>query len=101
MPSKEYMLRFDANLLNHLNNVHKLLNEKHKKYGNGPIIKTGLSGIITKLDIKLERLRNLEVSLSKTSDDFREEMIEDCIEQLVDIVGYGILGMMWIKGELK
>lgn len=95
------MLRFDANLMKFLNKLHQLLTEKHEKYGNQPILKTGLSGIITKLDIKIERLRNLEVVGGKTPEEFRDEWEEDCLEQLIDIAGYGLLGLMWLKGELR
>lgn len=101
MPSKEYMLRFDANLICRLNGLHQLLNNKHEKYGNQPIIKSGLMGLVSKLDIKVERLRNLEAAGSKTPDDFRDEWEEDVMDTLIDIAGYGMLGQMWLKGELK
>ncbi len=93
----EYMLRFDSNLQRRLMKVQQLLNKKHRKYGNKPITKTGLMGIITKLDIKLERIRHLEADETLARDEWKEETEE----QLIDIAGYGLLGLMWLHGELK
>ena len=100
---KNYMKQFDAKLQSQLGRLQMLLNEKHQKYGNTPINKTGLMGIITKLDIKIERLRTLEASVMTIEDnpDMEDEWREDVQEQLIDIAGYGVLGLMWLKGELR
>ena len=46
----------------------------------------GLSGLVVRLDDKLARLGH---SLTDHPD-------ETCYDTLVDVVGYGIIGLMWI-----
>jgi hypothetical protein len=95
MPSKEYMEEFSYQAEQLHNQEQELLERKHSKYGKRPLVRSGLNGILTKLDIKIERLRNL-LEQKPDLDDMTEaeEWKEDVREQLIDISNYGTLGLM-------
>lgn len=81
-----------------------ILRKKHRKYGNKPILKCGHTGIIPKVDMKLERYRNLIDCAPGTGDQTTpEEQAEweaDVLEQLRDIANYCTLAEMLFQNQL-
>ena len=81
-----------------------ILRRKHAKYGNKPILKTGHGGIIPKIDMKLERYRNLIDCAPRTCDSTTpEEQAEweaDVLEQLRDMANYCSLAEMLFQNQL-
>jgi hypothetical protein len=72
-----------------------LLVKKSNDYGPEPIYNFGLKGISIRIDSKLARLKNLlRPGHVRTVTD---EVIRDT---WMDILGYVILGMLFIEGEL-
>jgi len=98
MPSEEYMDDFSSNCNAVLGDMHRLLQEKHKKYGNRSITKGGYMSIIYKMEMKIERLRTL-VATKDDLDELTEiaEWRDDMHDQLIDIANYGLLGIMLLE----
>ena len=65
---------------------------RHRKYGPDNIAITGLDGIAIRIMDKGARLRNLSCNT-----DILDESIEDI---LIDLAGYGIIGLMYQRGWL-
>lgn len=68
----------------------ELMIRKNNHYGDGPLVAWGILGFVVRLDSKVCRLVNL---MRK-----KEECIEEPIrDTLIDILGYSILGYMFIE----
>lgn len=72
--------------------IRPILINRQRKYGEKNISDTGLTGIVVRSSDKTARLRNLVLGNGADTDD---ESIEDT---LTDQVGYGIIGLMWLRG---
>ena len=66
--------------------VFEILKKKNKTYGDGNISKIGQLGILTRIEEKTEKLKNMI-----KNDIIDEESVED---NWKDVVGYGILGLL-------
>lgn len=76
-----------------------LLLEKHKMYGAGPITRWGELGVLIRIDSKYQRVLNLRqpIAYTKTSEILeREESFNDT---LWDILGYCILGYLFVRSK--
>jgi len=71
--------------------IKSLLKVKNKTYGNKNIVKMGKLGILSRIDEKLERLRNM---IENNIDN--EESREDSWK---DIAGFGIIGLMLERNQ--
>lgn len=81
-----------------VNSVFDTVVSKQKMYGPQNIARFGLSGIIIRLNDKIERLKNLQ--------HYEGPVIFEPIQDTwLDIVGYSVIAIMWINGwfllELK
>ncbi len=79
-----------------------ILREKHDKYGNKPILKSGHDGIVAKIDMKLERYRNLWDN-APNCDSTPEEVAEwsaDMVEQFRDIANYCTLAELLLSNRM-
>lgn len=81
---------FEAGLESALMRVDRVMRERHKKYGPGNIAEFGELGILVRLSDKLARLKN------NRDTDFGDESVGDTI---LDVVGYGLIWMMWRNGS--
>lgn len=72
-------------------NVHKVLVERHAKYGPSNLLRHGVDGIRVRLADKQARLANL----SRRGDQFADDTLVDTI---IDIYGYAICGVMIERG---
>lgn len=68
--------------------VREMMTSRHRKYGAGNIARHGLAGIRVRLDDKLARLE-------AGNDDHPDESVYDTA---LDIVGYGLIYLMWLDG---
>lgn len=68
-----------------------LLKKKNQMYGDNNVIKMGKLGVLTRIEEKVERLRNM---IEKNLDD--DESREDSWK---DIAGFGIIGAMLERGK--
>lgn len=64
---------------------------KQKMYGHGNIARFGLEGIAVRLNDKIERL----INLSKHDGPV---LFEPLMDTWLDIVGYSLIAIMWIRG---
>ncbi len=71
--------------------ISELLIMKNKTYGDKNIDKIGKSGIITRLEEKLERLKHM---IENNIQD--KETVEDTWK---DIIGYAVIGIMLERGR--
>lgn len=71
-----------------LEEVRTVMYERGRKYGPGNIAEFGELGVLVRLSDKLARLRN-------SKDDFSDESVADT---WLDVVGYGLIGLMIQKG---
>jgi hypothetical protein len=72
--------------------VSRILSKKQKDYGPNNIARFAEKGLILRLHDKIARLENL---LEKGYD-ASNESIEDTY---LDIIGYSVIGMMWMTGD--
>lgn len=71
-----------------LEEVRAVMYERGRKYGPGNIAEFGELGVLVRLSDKLARLKN-------SKDDFSDESVADT---WLDVVGYGLIGLMIQKG---
>ena len=76
----------EQEMKNILAEIEKLLIMKNKAYGNKNIEKIGKSGILIRLEEKMERLKHM---ISNEIQD--KESVEDTWK---DIIGYAVIGIM-------
>ena len=74
------------------NEVSRILADKQRDYGPNNIARFAEKGLILRLHDKVARLENL---LSGSSE-ARNESIADTY---LDIIGYSVIGLMWMNGE--
>jgi hypothetical protein len=74
-----------------VNFIFDIIVEKQKMYGPKNIEKFGLRGIIIRLNDKIERLKNLQQHQGPV-------LFEPIQDTWLDIVGYSVIGIMWIHG---
>lgn len=72
-----------------LEEIRELMMGRHKKYGPGNISRHGMLGILVRIDDKLARLGH-------STDDYEDEAYEDA---LMDVVGYGLIGIMYQRKQ--
>lgn len=82
-------MSFSSDLEDVLAEVSEVMQDRHAKYGAGNIAEFGETGILVRLGDKFARLKNNR----RTS--FFDESVDDT---LLDIVGYGLIWLMWRKG---
>jgi hypothetical protein len=82
-------LDFGENLGEVLHEIAELMKDRHKKYGNSNISKRGIPGILVRLDDKLARIDNGDM-------DYADESYRDA---WIDVVGYGLIALMWLDGN--
>jgi|GEM_PF-6338823 len=91
-------LRFQWSPEGLLKEVINKLKQKHEDYGNASLIRYGVFGFLVKIHQKIDRLQNLIGS--KGPVDYRETQNEPVEDTWLDIAGYGILLLMYGRGEL-
>ena len=74
-----------------INQIFDTVIGKQKMYGHGNIARFGLEGIAVRLNDKIERL----INLSKHDGPV---LFEPLIDTWLDIVGYSLIAIMWIRG---
>lgn len=75
--------------------VHKVLVKKQMDYGHGNIKRFGRIGLIVRMQDKVARLENL---MSKY-DDEQTPQNESILDNVIDVMGYSAIGIMWEKDE--
>lgn len=80
---------FEAALDYTLDEVRKVMIDRHKKYGPGNILRHGEFGVVVRLGDKYERLDNSREL------DFADESTDDTV---LDIIGYGLIMAMLRAG---
>ena len=73
--------------------IKELLKQKNKTYGDNNVVKMGKLGVLTRIEEKIERLRNMIKKNIKA-----KESKEDTWK---DIAGFGIIGIMLERGKWK
>lgn len=81
----------EEELTNITNELEELLKKKNKTYGDNNVIKMGKLGLLSRMEEKIERLRNMIAN-----DVIDEESREDSWK---DIAGFGIIGVMLERGK--
>jgi hypothetical protein len=81
-------LGFGYGLAKVLDEVERVMHERHKKYGPGNINRHGIRGVMVRMDDKIARVEN-------TDEDFTDESYRDA---WLDLAGYGLIGLMLIDG---
>lgn len=74
--------------------IHETLVRKQMDYGHGNIKRFGRIGLIVRIQDKVARLENL---LSKGLDD-ESPMNESIFDNVIDVMGYSAIGVMWERG---
>jgi hypothetical protein len=74
-----------------INEIFDTVVGKQKMYGHGNIARFGLEGIAVRLNDKIERL----INLSKHDGPV---LFEPLVDTWLDIVGYSLIAIMWIRG---
>lgn len=69
--------------------IRQMMLDRHRKYGAGNIAKHGLKGLEVRLGDKLARIE--AGNLDHADESFRDTWR--------DIVGYGLIGLLWIDGR--
>ena len=87
------MQRFRAIVERIAAEIPPFLTAKHMAYGKGNVNKNGQYGIAVRLDDKTERIKNMVTTGQATA---VGEALEDT---WLDIIGYGVLGLMLARGE--
>lgn len=80
---------FEAALDYTLDEVRKVMINRHKKYGPGNILRHGEYGVVVRLGDKYERLDH------SREQDFADEAVDDTV---TDIIGYGLIMKMLRAG---
>ena len=70
----------------------RILSKKQRDYGPNNIARFAEKGLILRLHDKIARLENLLEKQYEASN----ESIEDTY---LDIIGYSVIGMMWMNGD--
>lgn len=73
----------------YLDEVLELVAERGRKYGPGNIREFGELGVLVRLSDKLSRLRH-------TTENFADETSAD---SWMDVIGYGLIGLAWSRGD--
>lgn len=76
-------------LQSYLEEVLELMNSRGRKYGPGNIAEFGELGVLVRLSDKLARLRH-------TTENFEDETSAD---SWMDVIGYGLIGLAWCRGD--
>lgn len=74
--------------------VHAVLVRKQMDYGHENIRKFGRTGLIVRIQDKVARLENL---VAKGSAD--DPQNESLLDNVVDVMGYSAIGIMWERGK--
>lgn len=82
-------MNFRLDLGDLLKEVQELMEDRHRKYGDGNIAKRGIPGILVRLDDKLARIDNGDM-------DYADESYRDA---WMDVVGYGLVALMCLDGN--
>jgi hypothetical protein len=85
---------YDYELMLEINNLHRLLKQKHAAYGSRNLLKHGLDGIVVRMDDKIARLQNLLHHNAPQND-------ESITDTLMDIAGYAIQAILLKDGKLS
>ena len=73
--------------------IKELLKKKNKTYGDNNVVKMGKLGVLTRVEEKIERLRNM-IKKNIESKESKEDTWKD-------IAGFGIIGIMLERGKWK
>jgi len=76
--------------------VHKILVKKQSDYGHNNIKRFGRTGLIVRIQDKVARLENL---MAKGIDEENEPQNESITDNVIDVMGYSAIGIMWERGE--
>ena len=96
---KVLSLRFQWSREDLLKEVITRLKKKHSDYGNASLIRYGVFGFLVKLHQKVDRLENLIGD--KGPLEFKATQNEPVEDTWLDVCGYGILLLMYGRGELE
>lgn len=80
---------FEYDLFTVLSDVAEVMAGRHRKYGPGNIAEFGEAGLLVRLGDKYARLKN------GMERDFADESVDDTV---LDVVGYGLVWLMWRRG---
>lgn len=78
-----------------LADVRRTLIDRQRKYGHKNIERSGERGLLVRLNDKLARMENNLDSDGRPIVEATDETIEDTA---IDIAGYGVIWIMWIRG---